>query len=272
MSTIDLYAVLGVDAHASVDEIRAAWKRSVADLDPTDPKLNVFNQAGAVLLDAARREKYDAEVAAASQATDADAGAAPVAETKPAPPTSAPVSAPAPVAKAPAAAREVPTGLLALVAVLLVAAVLAAIFAAGPVGRALPDRGVPASEQRLGDAVTAAEKAAVPVLSYDYRHMAQDEKAATAQMTPAFAKKFESLFALIEQNAPATQSVVAVQVVGSAVADSTAKTVDVLLFVNRPTTKKGQADPVVYKDFVTFTMKASDGHWLVDALKATPAA
>ena len=265
MSTIDLYAVLGVDAHASVDEIRAAWKRSVADLDPTDPKLNVFNQAGAVLLDAARREKYDAEVAAASAATDADAGAVPVAETKPAPPTSAPVSAPAPVAKAPAAAREVPTGLLALVAVLLVAAVLAAIFAAGPVGRALPDRGVPASEQRLGDAVTAAEKAAVPVLSYDYRHMAQDEKA-------AIAKKFESLFALIEQNAPATQSVVAVQVVGSAVADSTAKTVDVLLFVNRPTTKKGQADPVVYKDFVTFTMKASDGHWLVDALKATPAA
>ncbi|MDO7867726.1 J domain-containing protein [Nocardioides jiangxiensis] len=287
MSTIDLYAVLGVAADASTDEIRAAWKRAVADLDPTDPKLNVFNQAGAVLLDDERRARYDAEVAAAAaDADDAPEGGAPEdreVSSGPSEPTPTPmptrdaaVAQPVPTMPVDAAGqqapREVSTGLLALVGALVVAAVLAAIFAAGPIGRALPDRGVPASEQRLGDAVSAAEKAAVPVLSYDYRHMAQDEKAATAQMTPAFAKRFESLFALIEQNAPATQSVVTVQVIGSALAASTADTVDVLLFVNRPTTKKGQSEPVVYKDFVTLTMREKGGRWLVDSLKAAPPA
>ena len=68
MSAIDLYAVLGVARDASTEESRTAWKRAVADLDPTDPKLNVFNQAGAVLLDEKRRAAYDAETAVENSA------------------------------------------------------------------------------------------------------------------------------------------------------------------------------------------------------------
>ncbi|GGO92135.1 hypothetical protein GCM10011584_27830 [Nocardioides phosphati] len=270
MSAIDLYAVLGVARDASTDEIRAAWKGAVADMDPTDPKLNVFNQAGAVLLDPAKRAKYDAETAPAED-DDSD----PVAAEEPAEEPAGDVAVAEPEAPAPTAApvvaggRDVPTWVLTLLAGLTVAAVLAAIFAAGPLGRALPAAGVPDSQQRLVDAANAAEKAAVPVLSYDYRHLDQDEKAATAQMTSKFRKDYEQTFTLIKQNAPQVQAVVAATVLGSAISHASGKTVDVLLFVDRPTSKKGAKEPVVYRDQVTFSMRRVDGTWLVDDMRTS---
>jgi Mce-associated membrane protein len=284
VSAIDLYAVLGVARDASTDEIRAAWKGAVADIDPTDPKLNVFNQAGAVLLDPAKRAKYDAELASADTA-DAEgsrasgaAGATRPADSpsplrgsnRPGSPGSAAAAAPAvDLASDKPASRGIPAALLALLALLTLAAMLAAIFAAGPLGRALPARGVPESQQRLVDAADAAEKAAVPVLSYDYRHLAADEKAATARMTPAFRKDYEQTFTLIEQNAPQAEAVVAAKVLGSAIAHSSGKGVDVLLFVDRPTSKKGAKEPVVYRDQVTFSMRLVDGEWLVNDMRTT---
>ena len=46
--------------------------------------------------------------------------------------------------------------------------------------------------------------------------------------------------------------------------------VQVLLFVNRPTTNKQSEEPVIYKDQVTVTMVQRDGDWLVDDLETTP--
>lgn len=271
MSTIDLYAVLGVARDASTDEIRTAWKNAVADMDPTDPKLNVFNQAGAVLLDPAKRHAYDAELAA--EAPAARPVAAPVPAAAPAAPAAAPALAADDLREAPrparSGARAVPGWVLATLALLTVAAVLAAIFAAGPLGKALPTAGVPDTQQRLVDAADAAEKAAVPVLSYDYRHLAQDEKAAKAHLTSSFGKKYDQTFTLIEQNAPQAQAVVAVKVLGSAIVRSSGKGVDVLLFVDRPTSRKGAKEPVVYRDQVTFTMRLVDGEWLVDDMRTT---
>ena len=273
MSTVDLYAVLGVDRDASTDEIREAWKNAVAGLGPTDPTFNVLNQAGAVLLDPAKREKYDAELADASAEVRPDSG--PVAAETPAADLTAgdePADADAVAEPADARASQGLVGspaLLVTLAVLTVAALLAAIFAAGPLGSLLPAAGVPDSQQRLVDAADAAEEAAVPVLSYDYRHLAQDEKAATARMTPAFRKDYEQTFTLIEQNAPQAQAVVAVKVLGSAIADTSAKGVDVLLFVDRPTSRKGAKEPVVYRDQVTFSMRLVDGEWLVDDMRTT---
>lgn len=292
MSSIDLYAVLGVAHDASADEIRAAWKAAVADLDPTDPKLNVFNQAGAVLLDPAKRQKYDAELESAESAasaagvrgSDAAAGGPPA--YHPAVRSSRPPAKPATAggSLSGSAAAASPAGdldranrpgalaspvLIAVLAVLAVASVLAAILAAGPLGRVLPDKGVPGSEKRLADAVAAAEDAAVPVLSYDYRTLAEDKKDASSRMTSDFREQYEQTFTLIEQNAPATQAVVAVEVLASAVARASTEDVEVLLFVNRPTTKKGSAEPSIFRDQVTFTMRLVDGEWLVDDMRTT---
>ena len=58
----NLYDVLDVDPTSTPEEIRAAWRAAVADLDPTDRRFRVYNQAAEVLLDAARRASYDAEL------------------------------------------------------------------------------------------------------------------------------------------------------------------------------------------------------------------
>jgi Mce-associated membrane protein len=41
--------------------------------------------------------------------------------------------------------------------------------------------------------------------------------------------------------------------------------------VDRPTTNKLDAEPVVYKDQVTVSMQRVDGEWLVDDLVTSPA-
>ncbi len=75
----NLYDILDVDESASVEEIRAAWKAAVADLDPTDRRFRAYNDAAAVLLDADKRAAYDAELAA-DRGGDAPVDEAPVSE------------------------------------------------------------------------------------------------------------------------------------------------------------------------------------------------
>ncbi len=69
------YDLLGVEPDASEDEIRAAWKSAIADLEPTDRRFKTLNEAAEVLLDEDRRAAYDATL-------DADADA----QTEVAPP------------------------------------------------------------------------------------------------------------------------------------------------------------------------------------------
>lgn len=72
----NLYDILNVDESASVDEIRAAWKAAVADLDPTDRRFRAFNDAASVLLDADKRASYDAGLATTRAAEEEPADAA----------------------------------------------------------------------------------------------------------------------------------------------------------------------------------------------------
>ena len=57
------YDLLGVEPDASADEIRAAWKTAIADLDPGDRRFRALNEAAEVLLDKDRRAAYDATLA-----------------------------------------------------------------------------------------------------------------------------------------------------------------------------------------------------------------
>ncbi len=49
------YDLLGVEPDASSDEIRAAWKSAIADLDPGDRRFRALNEAAEVLLDKDKR-------------------------------------------------------------------------------------------------------------------------------------------------------------------------------------------------------------------------
>ena len=59
------YDLLGVEPDASSDEIRAAWKTAIADLDPADRRFRALNEAAVVLLDKDKRAEYDATLAPA---------------------------------------------------------------------------------------------------------------------------------------------------------------------------------------------------------------
>ena len=113
-------------------------------------------------------------------------------------------------------------------------------------------------------AQTAAERAVVPVLSYDFENLEADREAATAEMTGRYRTEYDKLFVVIEENAPQTETKVGAEVVASGIVRAADDRVQVLVFVDRPTTNKLSAEPTVYKDQVTLSMQLVDDVWLVD--------
>ncbi|WP_299049873.1 DnaJ domain-containing protein [uncultured Nocardioides sp.] len=94
------YDVLDVAPDASTEEIRAAWRASVADLDPTDRRFAVLNRAAKVLLDPDARAAHDAELAEQADAEDDPEDEPGSAEAAPVVPV--PVAEKAPATRAPA--------------------------------------------------------------------------------------------------------------------------------------------------------------------------
>lgn len=254
------YDLLGLERSASPAEIRSAWKAAIADLDPTDRRFGVYNQAAEVLLDRKRRAAYDAELARQSEpetATPADPATADGDRSEASAEDGSGVVATA-------GRRTVPAWLLAVVGLLAAAAVVAAAVLWVKVPS---DASV---EQSTREAQAAAERAVGPILSYDYRRLDEDQQAADSYLTASYRRQYDKLFAVIQQNAPGVQAVVKGDVVASGIVRSGDDRVDVLLFVNQSKTNKQQKQPVVYKDQVTVTMQRVGGDWLVDDMVSSP--
>jgi Mce-associated membrane protein len=253
------YDLLDVPRDASTDEIRIAWKAQIADLEPGDRRFDSLNRAAKVLLDPAAREAYDAGLGEP---------APPVEEGAPAPVTRPRPARPGLVTRlrrSPTGDRrdgDVPSWLLAGLGV-LAAGLVATTTWTWTVG----DEG---DDSAAREAQVAAERAVVPVLSYDYETLEADQKAAQALMTGGYREEYDKLFTVLEDNAPQTQTRVTADVIASGIVRAAADRVQVLVFVDRPTTNKLNAEPVVYKDQVTVAMQLVDGEWLVDDLTTSP--
>lgn len=263
------YDVLGVEPTSSEADIRASWKRAIADLDPTDRRFRLMNQAAEVLLDRERRAAYDSELLAAEldaghdETASLGEGGAPASVTGPAEATGAPGTT---SVRAPG--RVVPGWLLVAVATIaaLVVGACAVVAATAPSDASIADA--------TRDAQTAAERAIVPILSYDAAHLDADQRAAEGFMTADYREKYAQLFEVVKTNAPSTGTVVTAEVIASGVVRSGEDRVSVLVFVDRPTTNKQTArsgEPVVYRDQVTVTMQKVGDTWLVDDLVTSPA-
>lgn len=286
------YDMLDVAPDATAEEIRSAWRARVADLDPTDRRFAVLNEAAAVLLDPDRRAAHDAEIAGAAergtvtapadreaaeaatgparrpllrrrQRPDADrspgasAGSAAQHET----PATGATADPAAVPGTPGS--RIPVLVPVLLGVLAIAVAAAATWIAAT---------VPSDEEVLDGTRTAqatAERAIVPVLSYDFRDLAADRAAALPFLTDDFRTDYEELFTQIEENAPSTRTVVEAQVQASAVTRAGEDRVQVLVFVDQLTTNAQTSEPVTYRNQVTVTMERQDDRWLVDDLRTT---
>jgi Mce-associated membrane protein len=271
------YDLLDVDPAASTAEIRAAWKSAIADLDPTDRRFTRLSEAAAVLLDHERRAGYDATLpttvvtesetrplpdelphgAAASAVGDLPTAEPGISDIEPA--AVAVEHDPAvPERRRRLLGRTIAPWVLVLVAVVALVLVAAAAFAS-----TRPD---PTSIESGADAArAAAERAVVPVLSYDYRRLEEGQKRAESYLTPSYRDRaYRPLFATIRQNAPGTRTIVQTKVVESAIVRAGQDRVEVLLLVDRPTTNTRQTTPVTYEDHVTVTMAKTGSGWLID--------
>ena len=253
--TTTLYDVLDVEPTATADEIRAAWRAAVADLDPTDRRFRVYNAAAEILLDQARRTTYDAEMAPERGPSD---GAEPRRNDRSETEASS-------LVRFGRWGGGVPAWLI-----IAVAAVTAVLL--GYVGVTLTQPSDASMASDADAAQTAAERAIVPILSYDAHALDRSEAQATAVMTSAEQEQYRKLFAVIRQNAPRTGTVVRAQYVSSGVVRTGTDQVEVLVFVNQRTTNRAHPKvPVVYKSQVTMTMVKAGGTWQVDALHTTSA-
>lgn len=269
------YDLLDVPRDASAEEVREAWKAQIADLDPGDRRFDALNRAAKVLLDPEARAAYDAsppEAAPTAPSVEERAPATPSVEE----------GGPAPVSR-PDSTRwglltrlrgsstgggepaGVPSWLLAGLGILAAGLLVATawVWASGEG----PGDGSSAARH----AQVAAERAVVPVLSYDYEHLEDGQRAAQALMTGKYRAEYDKLFTVLEDNAPQTQTKVSATVLASGIVRASDTRVQVLVFVDRPTTNKLSAEPVVYKDQVTLSMQLVDGEWLVDDLVTSPA-
>jgi Mce-associated membrane protein len=229
------YDLLGVAPSATAEEIRVAWRAKTADLDPTDRRFTVLNQAAGVLLDPAARASYDASLA----------------------PTPAPE--PLVAAERPARSRALVPGWL-LIGLAVLTLVVAGV--AGYLWVQVPSDG--SVEDATSAAQAAAERAVVPVLSYDAAHIDESKAAAQPYLTGDYRKQYDQLFdGIIAQNAPATGTVLKAELVRSSVVRASDDRVQVFLLINQTRTNKKFTEPQVYKNWVTVTMEKVDGDWLV---------
>jgi Mce-associated membrane protein len=229
------YDLLGVAPDASTDEIRAAWRARIAELDPTDRRFSVLNQAAEVLLDPTRRAAYDAQLAPA----DPD-----------------PVPEPAP--QGGALVAVVPGWLLAGLLVLT----LALVAATAVVWVREPSAASVEGDARAAQA--AAERAVVPILSYDAQHIDESKAAAQQYLTGDYREDYDRLFdGIIAKNAPSTGTVLKAELVRSSIVRAGEDRVQVFVLVNQSRTNKRFTRPQVYKNWVTITMQDVDGDWLV---------
>lgn len=266
------YDLLDVSRDASTVEIRDAWKTQIAHLEPGDRRFDSLNRAAKVLLDPAARTAYDLEHPESDDADPwveedpqarretTDVGAGGLVTGARAPSSTSDGAGPSSTD----ARSGVPSWLLAglaIVAAGLVAATLWMWLARDTGG---------GNDSAARDAQVAAERAVVPVLSYDYEHLDEDQQAAQALMTGSYREEYDKLFTVLEDNAPQTRTRVSASVIASGIVRASKERVQVLVFVDRPTTNKLSADPVVYKDQVTLSMQLVDGVWLVDDLITSP--
>ncbi|PVG81240.1 hypothetical protein DDE18_19025 [Nocardioides gansuensis] len=265
------YDVLDVDRDASADEIRAAWRAAIADLEPGSRRFRTLNQAAEVLLDPQQRAAYDAQLDAEGEGLDSarPAEGEGLDSARPAEGEGLDSARLAEAARPaegeegqPGVRRTVPAWLLIGLGVLALAMAGVAAWT-GTITSTT-------AEEATREAQAAAERAVVPILSYDHETLEADKQRAHTYLTPDYRAEFDRFFAVIEENAPETQTRVTGEVLASAVVLAGEDRAQILVFVDRPTTNKVNPTPVVYRDQVTLTMERVGDDWLVDQMRTTP--
>lgn len=160
------------------------------------------------------------------------------------------------------------TGLLVVLVTLLALGLLGVLRGAGFDG--LPQRSEASATQDAGRAASStAERAAVAILSYNYKTLDADLKSATDFMTARQADEYTKTFAVVRDPATAAQATVTAVVQGSGVLTATQSTARILLFVDQTTQSTNFDGPQLALNRVELLMKKDpSGSWLVDSISS----
>ncbi len=262
--SLSLYDVLDVEPDATADEIQAAWKRAIADLGPGDRRFRAYNDAAEVLLDPERRTAYDADLGAGAVEPESDpvvtkAKPEPDADTEPEPepePDAQPVDS--------SERSGIATWVLATVG-LVAAAVLAVTIVIWAQHGGDDKKAALDTEKNAAAALTAAEKASVPVLSYDYRTFDAGIADAESYMTTSYAAQHSQLMNDLRDDATEQKAIVEAEFKGSAIVRVTDDRADILVLINQVIQKADAAD-FVLPVWATLQMVLEDGTWQVDSI------
>lgn len=276
-----LYDVLGVTPDAGRDQIKRAWHDAADRFEPgsggSSAQFRLFNEAAEVLLDPERRAAYDEQLTVQGRATPvSEPDVAPAAESAPAPtgavatltrPTKTTEHlAPPPVEGPTRRKRTVPVAVLAVLGLLAAVGVGLAVYLGVDYQRAT------AYEDALDQAPSAAERAAVAVLSYDHQSLTADRNAAAKFLTEDYRADYVDTFnSLVTDNAAKTKAKVTAEVLASAAmpqgGDAGDGEVPVLLFVDQTTVSTASSgEPTTALNRVRFDMVKVDGSWLVGGI------
>ncbi|MEU0267231.1 DnaJ domain-containing protein [Nocardioides sp. NPDC006303] len=306
MTSPTWYDLLDVEPDAATDDIRAAWKSAIADLDPTDRRFRTLNDAAAVLLDEKKRAAYDAELAALEEAAvedededededrEADEETADADVAADAADDDEPADEELDAEESAATGRTLPLlptwGLVAAGALALAAVVAAGVVffgqekvstvannnvttstVEGAVGKQITRNHKLLVEEQGGEALEAAKKAVVPLLSYDYSKMDESKSKAHDVMTKDYREDYDRLFAVLVDNVPETKTVVkTLAPVDAGVIRVSEDTVQILVLVDRQVTNAQRSTPIGYQEYAMLTMAKVGDEWLVDKVETQP--
>jgi len=197
-------------------------------------------------------------------------------ETDEAPATSATsaTSAPEPVTSIDSSRPDIPflasfRLMVALVVVCLVLAGLAGYAwyrSEHPAEGAAPDGAITSSSARDAG-MQAAAKLTQKVLSYDWKTIDEDTKAAEAVLAPSFRAEYAKTMAGVKDQTIKNQVKLTATAVSTSIVSATEHKVVALVFVNQVTTAKTTTNQRVDSSRVLVTLTRGDGDWRISKLK-----
>jgi len=174
-----------------------------------------------------------------------------------------------------AGAPKVPflSSLKLLIALVIVCVVLSGVAAAAwwrsehPAEGKAPDGAITSSEARdagMSEAAQLTQK----VLSYDWKTLDADNKAAQAVLAPSFRSEYAKTMAGVKAKAVKNQVNLKASAEATSIVSASEDKVVALVFVNQVTTAKGTANRRVDSSRVLVTLTRSGGDWRISKLKA----
>jgi len=127
----------------------------------------------------------------------------------------------------------------------------------------------------VDSAATSAVRASIgsavqTIFSYSYANTGATRQAAQRLLTGPAIKQYDSLFAIVQRDAPAEKLVVVTKVASSGVELLTGDRARVLLFVNQQDTRSGTSQTSYSGAMLAVTAIRQSGHWKIENIDTFP--